>query len=102
MAPELRDGRISVFAKRIMRKPRTLHCPYCDGKVLFTRNEEHLDAKNCPHCGMRVERREWPEKLYDPMPILRTKPGGPDAMKIETPESKDETAKKGEKSEKKD
>src|SRR5207245_2020554 len=101
MAPELRDGRISVFAKRIMRKPRTLHCPYCDGKVLFTRNEEHLDAKNCPHCGMRVERREWPEKLYDPMPILRTKPGGPDSMKIETPETKDEGAKKGEK-EKKD
>jgi len=102
MAPELRDGRISVFAKRIMRKPRTLHCPYCDGKVLFTRNEEHLDAKNCPHCGMRVERREWPEKLYDPMPILRTKPGGPDAMKIETPESKDEAPKKPEKGEKKD
>src|SRR5437867_6940074 len=102
MAPELRDGRISVFAKRIMRKPRTLHCPYCDGKVLFTRRSEHLDAKNCPRCGMRVERREWPEKLYDPMPILRTKPGGPDAMKIETPETKDEPAKKGEKAEKKD
>lgn len=101
MAPELRDGRISVFAKRIMRKPRTLHCPYCDGKVLFTRNEEHLDAKNCPHCGMRVERREWPEKLYDPMPILRTKPGGPDAMKIETPE-KEEPTKKPDKGEKKD
>src|SRR5713226_8153710 len=96
MAPELRDGRISIFAKRIMRKPRTLHCPYCDGKVLFTRNEEHLDAKNCPHCGMRVERRDWPEKLYDPMPILRTKPGGPDSMKIDAPEAK-EPAKKTEK-----
>ena len=59
MAPELRDGRISIFAKRIMRKPRTLHCPYCDGKVLFTRNEEHLDEKNCPHCGMKVVRRDW-------------------------------------------
>ena len=43
----------------MMRKPRTLHCPYCDGKVLFTRNEEHLDEKNCPHCGMKVVRREW-------------------------------------------
>jgi DNA-directed RNA polymerase subunit RPC12/RpoP len=100
MAPELRDGRISVFAKRIMRKPRTLHCPYCDGKVLFTRNEEHLDAKNCPHCGMRVERREWPEKLYDPMPILRTKPGGPDSMKIETADPKEPAAKKDEKEKK--
>src|SRR5213083_1777827 len=47
MAPDLREGQVSVFAKRIMRKPRTLHCPFCDGKVLFTRNEEHLDAKNC-------------------------------------------------------
>src|SRR5207244_1098995 len=102
MAPDLREGQVSIFAKRIMRKPRTLHCPFCDGKVLFTRNEEHLDAKNCPHCGMRVERREWPEKLYDPMPILRTKPGGPDSMKIETPETKDEPAKKAEKTEKKD
>jgi len=96
MPPDLREGQMSVFAKRIMRKPRTLHCPYCDGKVLFTRNEEHLDAKNCPHCGMRVERREWPEKLYDPMPILRVEPGGPDALKIETPESRD-AAKKTEK-----
>src|SRR3989442_478636 len=85
MPPDLREGQVSVFAKRIMRKPRTLHCPFCDGKVLFTRNEEHLDAKNCPHCGMRVERREWPEKLYDPMPILRTKPGGPDSLTIDTP-----------------
>ena len=78
MPPDLREGQMSVFAKRIMRKPRTLHCPYCDGKVLFTRNEEHLDAKNCPHCGMRVE------------------PGGPDALKIETPEAR-EAAKKTEK-----
>ncbi len=93
MAPELREGHMSIFAKRIMRKPRTLHCPYCDGKVLFTRNEEHLDAKNCPHCGMRVERREWPEKMYDPMPILRTKPGGPDAMKIDGQEKKEEPKK---------
>jgi hypothetical protein len=46
---------------------------------------------------MRVERREWPEKLYDPMPILRTKPGGPDSMKIDTPESKEAQAKKTEK-----
>src|SRR3989442_416806 len=90
----------SIIPARV-RTARTFNCPYCDGKVLFTRNEEHLDAKNCPHCGMRVERREWPEKLYDPMPILRTKPGGPDSMKIETPETKDEAAKKGEK-EKKD
>jgi hypothetical protein len=45
---------------------------------------------------MRVERREWPEKLYDPMPILRTKPGGPDSMKIDAPEAK-EPAKKPEK-----
>jgi DNA-directed RNA polymerase subunit RPC12/RpoP len=96
MAPDLREGQVSIFAKRIMRKPRTLHCPFCDGKVLFTRNEEHLDAKNCPHCGMRVERREWPEKLYDPMPILRTKPGGPDSLKIDTPEPQ-QPAKKTEK-----
>ena len=40
--------------------PRTLHCPYCEGKVIFTRNEEHLKEKNCPHCGMRVQRRERP------------------------------------------
>ena len=53
-----------------MRKPRTLHCPFCEGKVLFTRNEEHLDAKNCPHCGMRVERRGWPE------PPSEARPGG--------------------------
>ena len=39
MPPDLREGQVSVFAKRIMRKPRTLHCPFCDGKVLFTRNE---------------------------------------------------------------
>src|SRR5207237_3894162 len=32
MAPDLREGQVSVFAKRIMRKPRTLHCP---------RSEEH-------------------------------------------------------------
>lgn len=75
MAPDLREGQMSVWSKRIMRKPRTLHCPYCDGKVLFTRNEEHLDEKNCPHCGMLVHRREWPEKMYDPTPILRSKPG---------------------------
>ncbi len=80
MAPELREGQISLFAKRIMRKPRTLHCPYCDGKVLFTRNEEHLDEKNCPHCGMKVSRRDWPsqDKMYDPLPILRSKPGEPE------------------------
>jgi DNA-directed RNA polymerase subunit RPC12/RpoP len=96
MPPELREGQMSSFAKRIMRKPRTLHCPFCDGKVLFTRNEEHLDAKNCPHCGMRVERREWPEKMYDPRPILRAEPGGPDSLKIEMPEGK-EPPKKPEK-----
>jgi len=45
---------------------------------------------------MRVERREWPAKLYDPMPILRTAPGGPDSLKIETPETK-EAPKKAEK-----
>src|SRR3970040_2139729 len=75
MAPGLREGAISAKAPAMMRKPRTLHCPYCDGKVLFTRNEEHLDAKNCPHCGMKVERREWPQAMYDPSPILRSKPG---------------------------
>src|SRR6266566_4051915 len=93
-------GRDSSWRKRSFavdcESPRNLHCPFCDGKVLFTRNEEHLDAKNCPHCGMRVERREWPEKLYDPMPILRTAPGGPDSLKIETPETK-EAPKKAEK-----
>ena len=41
-------------------RPRTLHCPYCEGKVVFTRTEEHLTEKNCPHCGMRVQRREIP------------------------------------------
>lgn len=83
MAPEVREGQISTFAKRLMRKPRTLHCPYCDGKVLFTRNEEHLDEKNCPHCGMRVTRREWPspDEMYDPMPILRAEPGQKDEPK---------------------
>ena len=81
MAPEPREGSMSVFAKKIMRKPRTLHCPFCEGKVVFTRNEEHLDAKNCPHCGMRVERREWPAEMYDPTPILRSKPGMPEDPK---------------------
>ena len=61
MAPAPREGQLSEKAKRLMRRPRTLHCPYCEEKVVFTRNEEHLDAKNCPHCGMRVERREWPQ-----------------------------------------
>ncbi len=60
MAPGLREGPISPKAPAMMRKPRTLHCPYCDGKVVFTRNEEHLDEKNCPHCGMKVVRRDWP------------------------------------------
>ena len=83
MPPDVREGLMSTWAKRIMRKPRTLHCPFCDGKVVFTRNEEHLDAKNCPHCGMRVERRDWPEKMYDPMPILRAKPGTKDEPKDE-------------------
>jgi DNA-directed RNA polymerase subunit RPC12/RpoP len=80
MSPEVREGQISTFAKRLMRKPRTVHCPYCDGKVLFTRHEEHLDEKNCPHCGMKVVRREWPapETLYDPAPILRSRPGAKD------------------------
>lgn len=85
MAPELREGPMSTYAKRLMRKPRTLHCPYCDGKVVFTRNEEHLDEKNCPHCGMRVVRREWPEALYDPAPILRSKPGARDEQKEPKP-----------------
>ena len=70
MSPAPREGQLSERARKLMRKPRTLHCPYCDGKVLFTRNEEHLDAKNCPHCGMRVERREWPR------PPLEARPGG--------------------------
>ena len=60
MAPGPREGPISLKAPKLMRKPRTLHCPYCEGKVIFTRNEEHLEEKNCPHCGMRVVRREWP------------------------------------------
>src|SRR2546428_13101592 len=85
MAPDLREGQMSIFAKRIMRKPRTLHCPYCDGKVLFTRNEDHLDAKNCPHSGMRVERREGPAKLTDPRPTRRRNPGGPDRRKTQPP-----------------
>jgi len=53
-----------------MRKPRTLHCPHCDGKVVFTRAEEGLDEKNCPHCGKKVVRREWPapEKGSGPKP----------------------------------
>ena len=72
MTPGPREGAISQKAKQLMRKPRTLHCPYCEGKVLFTRNEEHLDAKNCPHCGMRVERREWPQ----PAAASEPKPGG--------------------------
>lgn len=60
MSPGPREGPISEKAPGLMRKPRTLHCPYCEGKVVFTRNEEHLDEKNCPHCGMKVVRREWP------------------------------------------
>ncbi len=60
MTPGLREGPIATKAPTMMRKPRTLHCPYCDGKIVFTRNEEHLDEKNCPHCGMKVVRREWP------------------------------------------
>ena len=77
MTPGLREGPIAQKAPTMMRKPRTLHCPYCDGKIVFTRNEEHLDDKNCPHCGMKVSRRDWPsaDKMYDPMPILRAKPG---------------------------
>jgi len=41
-------------------RPRTMHCPYCEGKVIFTRTEDALSEKNCPHCGMRVQRREVP------------------------------------------
>lgn len=41
-------------------RPRTMHCPYCEGKVIFTRTEDALSEKNCPHCGMRVQRREIP------------------------------------------
>jgi len=59
MSPGVREAALSTKAPAMMRKPRTLHCPYCDGKVLFTRNEEHLDEKNCPHCGMKVVRRDW-------------------------------------------
>ena len=59
MPPGVREAALSAKAPAMMRKPRTLHCPYCDGKVLFTRNEEHLDEKNCPHCGMKVVRRDW-------------------------------------------
>jgi endogenous inhibitor of DNA gyrase (YacG/DUF329 family) len=77
MAPEPREGPISTLAKRHMRKPATLHCPYCEGKVIFTRTEEHLDKKNCPHCGMEVERREWPEELFDPIDVLKEVPKDP-------------------------
>lgn len=38
-------------------KPIAIHCPYCAGKVIFVRSEQHLDRKNCPHCGMEVERK---------------------------------------------
>jgi Zn ribbon nucleic-acid-binding protein len=40
-----------------MARPIALHCPYCQGKVIFTRTEDHLEKKNCPHCGMEVERK---------------------------------------------
>ena len=40
-----------------LAKPIAIHCPYCAGKVIFVRSEQHLDKKTCPHCGMEVERR---------------------------------------------
>ena len=41
MSPEVREAPLSPKAPAIMRKPRTLHCPHCEGKVVFTRSEEH-------------------------------------------------------------
>ncbi len=76
MSPGVREAALSAKAPAMMRKPRTLHCPYCDGKVLFTRNEEHLDEKNCPHCGMKVVRREWTQTELQ-------KPEGKPAVKPE-------------------
>jgi len=42
---------------KAMARPIAIHCPYCQGKLIFTRTEDHLDKKNCPHCGMEVERK---------------------------------------------
>jgi endogenous inhibitor of DNA gyrase (YacG/DUF329 family) len=42
---------------KALARPIAIHCPYCAGKVIFTRTEDHLDRKNCPHCGMEVERK---------------------------------------------
>ncbi len=42
---------------KALAKPIAIHCPYCGGKVVFVRSEQHLDKKNCPHCGMEVERK---------------------------------------------
>src|SRR5438445_10339527 len=54
LAPDLREDQVSIFPKRIMRKPRTLHCPFCHGTVRFARNEELLDARHFLRLGLRV------------------------------------------------
>src|SRR2546428_12806931 len=77
MSPGVREAALSTKARAMMRKPRTLHCPYCDGKVLFTRNEEHLDEKNCPHCGMKVVRRDWPQGETQKPPGAKPPPQAP-------------------------
>jgi len=101
MAPELRDGRISIFAKRIMRKPRTCIARTATAKSSSRGTRSTSTRRTVPIAACASNARVA-EKLYDPMPILRTKPGGPDSMKIETPETKDEAAKKGEKSREED
>ena len=42
---------------KALKRPIAIHCPYCQGKVIFVRSEDHLDKKNCPHCAMEVERK---------------------------------------------
>lgn len=42
---------------KALKRPIAIHCPYCQGKVVFVRSEDHLDRKTCPHCGMEVERK---------------------------------------------
>src|SRR5437773_2681987 len=42
MSPGVREAALSTKAPAMMRKPRTLHCPYCDGKALPVRGlHEH-------------------------------------------------------------
>ena len=39
-----------------LKLPIAVHCPSCKGKVIFTRSEDQLDRKKCPHCGGDVAR----------------------------------------------